>query len=79
MAKLDDYEFKGLPQQVSDFKDDVRNILNFGTLSFPYVTTVPTFSADTGRVVIYQSGTAGRLYIRVPKAWDLAASWVATT
>ena len=79
MAKISDPEVKGVPQQLNEFIDDVRNIINFGTFQFPYVSTVPTFLADTGRVVIYQSGTAGRLYVRVPKAWDIAASWVATT
>ena len=79
MAKIPDPEIKGVPQQLNDFIDDVRNIINFGTLQFPYFSTVPTFNADTGRLVIYQSGTAGRLYVRVPKGWDIAASWVAKT
>ena len=46
MAKLSDYEFKGVPQQVKDFKDDVLDLLNNGKLQITVVTGTRTVTVN---------------------------------
>ena len=63
--KLDDYELKGLPEELSDFKDDVTSIVNFGKYSFQVVKTPPTWAARNGESVFYFLDNTTRYYYYV--------------
>ena len=56
MSKLNDYEFRGLNNELTDFKDDLLDIVNFGKLSFQVVTEAPTWTANNGEAAFLQSG-----------------------
>lgn len=75
--KLDDYDFARLPSEVIDFKDDVRQLLNFGKAQFQVVATAPTFAGRAGEVTLLRNGTDGRLYVYMGTSWNLAVSWTA--
>lgn len=46
MAKLPDYEFKGMPQGSIDFKDDIRSVINNGNYQFSFGAGTPTYNAS---------------------------------
>jgi len=76
MAKLDDYEFKGVDQQVVDFKDDVRDMLNSGKYQASLATTgIPGWTANQGEFAFYRSGSDRRLYLRAATAWMLVGGF----
>ena len=81
MAKVDDYEFKRLPQQLIDFKDDVRILLNNGKYQSQFITatTAPNFAGNAGESVFVLNAASGEWYVFSGFAWDLAAVWTATT
>lgn len=82
MSKIDDYEFRKLgSQELEDFKDDVRTVLNNGKTQFQVIssTTGPTFSGNAGEMVFVMNAASGELYVYSGVAWDLAAVWTATT
>ena len=62
MAKLDDYDWVKQPQQMIDFKDDVRELLNNGKSQSQSSSTVPTFAGNIGERFLFLNGTDGRLY-----------------
>lgn len=62
MSKLQDYDFIGVPPQVSDFKDDVQTLINNGKFQLQIGTNAPTWSARAGEHFIAISGGSGRLY-----------------
>lgn len=76
MSKLEDYEFKGVGQQIVDFKDDVRDLLNSGKYQASVATTgIPGWSANTGEFAFYSSGSDRRLYLRAATSWQLIAGF----
>ena len=76
MAKLDDYEFKSVPQQVVDFKDDTRDLLNNGKYQSSVATTgIPGWVANTGESAFFSSGSDRRLYLRTATSWQLVAGF----
>lgn len=85
MAKIQPYDFKGMPQEVIDFKDEVTTILNFGK----YATTVmvdgtPTWTGREGETVYCYENTAGggeylfHTYYYVNSAWRFT-TFIGTT
>ena len=68
--KLDDFELKGLPEELSDFKDDVTSIVNFGKYSFQVVKTPPTWAARNGESVFYFLDNTTRYYYYVNDQWN---------
>lgn len=79
MAKLQDYTLKGLPDEIVQFKDDVRQLINFGKYQ-PQVlssSTAPTLAGRAGEFVWWRNGTDGRLYVYMGSSWNLVASWTA--
>lgn len=79
MTRIDDYTFKGLPQDVIDFKDDVRDLVNAGKFQFPIVTGTPTFAGGTGEFVVYLAGinstNTSTLYVKTGASWSAIASF----
>lgn len=73
LAKLQDYEFKGLPQDVIDHKDDINEIINFGTYQFPLInsSTAPTHSAGEVQLCFIRNGTAGTMYGFIGSSWNV--------
>lgn len=70
--KLGDYDFHGLPQELTDFKNDVITLLNFGKAQKQTVTGVPTWRGRRGEEVYLMSGTTGVLYVCTS---DNTATW----
>ena len=63
MAKIQEYDFKGVPTEVRDFKDDVSVVLNFGKYAAAVVTAVPNWPGQKGEFVWYMASGTGRLYV----------------
>ena len=77
MAKLDDYNFAKMPNEVILFKDAITSLLNLGKAQFQVVSVAPSFAGNPGEVTVYRSGTAGRGYIYLGTSWNLAFSFTA--
>lgn len=80
MSKLEDYDFgKQIPEDVSDFKDAVREIVNFGKYQFQLInaTTAPTFAGREVEVTFVRNGTDGRMYVYMGTSWNLALLFTA--
>jgi len=69
--KIDEYEFRGVPSELTDFKEDLFNLINFGKLSHQVVTTIPTWTARNGEAVLYISGNEKRWYFYLNNTWNL--------
>lgn len=79
MSKISDYELKGVSQQVVDFAEDVRDLLNNGKFQASVATTgIPGWSANTGEFAFFSSGSDRRLYVRASSAWQLVAGFDST-
>ena len=81
--KIDEYEFRGVPSELTDFKEDLFNLINFGKLSHQVVTAVPTWTARNGEAVLYLVGNERRWYFYLGGSWNalsfstqLINSWV---
>lgn len=70
--KLDDIDFRNLPQELIDFKDQVLTLINFGKYQKQAVSSVPTWRGNRGEEVYFISGATGRLYVCTS---DGAAVW----
>ena len=68
--KIDTYEIKGVTPEVQDFVDDATTILNNGKFSYQVSSTVPTWNANNGEMVLYSSGTEKRFYYRLNDKWN---------
>lgn len=78
MSKIDDFQFRDVPQEVIDFKDQVRELLNFGKYQMPVVSTPPNHLGRRGEMTLFVSGSTGRLYIAVSDnstQWSKALEW----
>jgi len=81
--KLDDYEFKGVPEELTDLKDDILTIINYGKYSHQVVTSAPTWTGRNGESVFYLAGGVTRWYYYVNNTWrnmefstSLVSSWI---
>ena len=73
MSKLSDFQFMN-DIQLQSFKDEVRNILNFGKYQKQVVTTVPSWSANLGEEVLLRPTSGGTTnYFYAGTAW--VSSW----
>lgn len=77
MARIDNYNFARQPNEVILFKEAVENIINFGKYQFQVVTIAPTYAGSNGEMVIYRSGTDGRLYVYLGSSWNVALLFTA--
>lgn len=68
--KLEDYEFKNLPEELTEFKDDVINIVNYGKYSNGVVATEPAWRGNGGETVFYSSGNVNRWYYYLDDKWN---------
>ena len=78
MARLDDYEFRQLPQELIDFKDDVRDIINNRKFDHSIVTGTPTYAANTGEFALYVVAAAvgsSALYVKTGNSWSVVAQF----
>ena len=58
MGKLGDYNFTS-DIQLQDFKDELRNLWNFGKYQVPVVTTPPSWAGQKGEEVLYMPTSGG--------------------
>jgi len=72
MSKIDNYELRGLPQELIDFKDAVTEIINYGKFQKQVVTSFPTWRARLGEEVYYISGGSAALLFN---SSDGSAAW----
>ena len=70
MSKLDNYDFPGMPEELTNFKDDVRNIVNNGKYSNPVLVTDPDWRAANGESLFYKNGVETRWYFYADGAWQ---------
>ena len=77
MSRLGDYEFKGLPQDVTDFKDDVRDHINSGKMQMASSSGSPNFVGNRGEMFYSFIAGSGRFWIYTAETsgttgWTLA-------
>lgn len=68
--KLPDYDFKSVPQELVDFSDDVKVIVNFGKYSHQVVSTPPTWSARNGEAVFYSKDNDNGWFYYIDGQWN---------
>ena len=78
MAKLEEYVFKQVPASLVQFKDDIRDLVNYGKYAFPITEAVPAWNTGEGEMAFY-ANTAGafppyRIYVRLVSSWIVFAS-----
>lgn len=61
--KLDDADFRNVPQELIDFKDQILTLINNGKYQKTVTSTPPTWRANRGEEVYTIAGTTGRLYV----------------
>lgn len=61
MGKLSDFNFV-YDIQLQAFKDEVRNIINYGKVALSVVTTAPTWIGQKGEQVLLMPSTGGTTY-----------------
>jgi len=79
MAKLVDHDFGKLNPELVDFKDEVRDLLNYGKFQLAVVSAAPTYSGHKGEAVLFLSGTGGALYFYTGVGWNAVTTFTATT
>ena len=72
MARLQDYNFSH-DIELTNFKDSLRRIINFGKYATPLVTSLPDWAAQPGEEVIYRPSSGGTTSYRY-----LNSAWVST-
>lgn len=76
--KIPDFELgRSATPELNNFKDTVRDVLNFGKAQFQVVTTAPTFAGRNGEITIFRNGTDGRLYLFLGSSWNVVALFTA--
>lgn len=68
MAKLPDFSFRGINPQVSDFKDAVRDLVNYGKFQFPVVAGTPAWTTNNGEAAVSSTLTVN-FYVRAGDQW----------
>ena len=77
MGKIDDYRLSGVKHgrlaELTEFKDEVREIINYGKIGFPVVAAVPAWNAQEGEMAFYNATatTDRRIYVRLSSAWTI--------
>ena len=77
-GKIDDFEFRGVSQEVIDFKDQVSESINFGKVRPQVVASAPTWIGRNGEWVWFINAGTGRLYVNTADnviAWSKALEW----
>ena len=79
MARIPDADFHRISDELEFFKDQVRNLLNFGKQQYQVIeaTTAPVFAGHAGEGVFIRNGTDGRHYVYMGSSWNLVYSWTA--
>ena len=68
MGRIDDFVFKD--REMDDFKNEVRELINFGKYQIPIVTTLPNWAAKPGEFVLFQPASGGTTwYVYYGSAW----------
>jgi hypothetical protein len=67
--KIDEFEVRGAPQDLIDFKDQVTILLNNGKYSSIVVGTPPTWTARNGEFVFFDSSSVLRVYFYNNNTW----------
>ena len=70
MGKISPYDFRGVPVELIDFKEEVTNLLNFGKYSSLIVATPPTWVARNGEFVFMTSASINRIYYYAGNQWN---------
>lgn len=75
MAKLGEYDFGKLPEELRDFKDEVTRILNFGKYASQVInsTASPTWSGREGETVMGIAVNGGTY--AAYQYWWLNSAW----
>ena len=77
MAKLIDYDLSE-DVEISNFKDAVRNLINFGKYAMQVVTALPSWAAEPGEAVLFRPSSGGTtMYFYAGSAW--ISSWSVTS
>ena len=83
MAKVDDYEIKGINKEIRDFTEDVTTLLNHGKYAHPFLNAGPDWDARDGESAVFKSGNTKRYYLHLNTEWtaidinrNLIASWL---
>lgn len=71
MAKIQDHDFSKESIQVQEFLEDVRTILNSGTMEIEYTSSsAPDYDAPAEtRMVVSTFGAQYRLYVSANSSW----------
>ena len=78
MGKLNDFDFgRGAHPELIEFKDEVRDLVNFGKFQFQVVSTAPTFAGRMGEVTFFRNGTDGRGYVYMGSSWNVFSTFTA--
>ena len=73
MGRIDDYFFED--RELNDFKDQVRDLLNFGKQELQIITTAPNWDARPGERVLFRPASGGTTeYFYAGSAWISAWS-----
>lgn len=70
--KLDDVDFRNMPQELLDFKDQLITLVNYGKIQKQITSSPPTWTGRRGEEVYTFAGTTGRLYVC---SSDNSATW----
>lgn len=61
--KLDEYSPGNVNQEMQDFMDDVRAILNYGKYQFNVVSAIPDWAGKQGESALFVAGGTSALYV----------------
>jgi len=70
MAKIDDYEIRGVSREIGDFVEDITTLLNKGKYAHSFLKTAPTWTARDGEAVVFKSGNTRRFYLYLNNEWN---------
>ena len=76
MTRIDDYSFKGLPQELIDWKDQLNDAWNFGKYQPMVSSSTPAFVPKKGEFFWQVSGTTCTLYMAHGTSWNPAFTFV---
>ena len=75
MGRINDYFFED--PELNAFKDEVRDLLNYGKHALQVVSTVPSWRARPGERVLFRPASGGTTeYFYAGSAW--ISSWSVT-
>lgn len=71
MSKVDDYDFRKIPNEVKEFAEDLKNLLNNGKYSLPVLESPPSWFPDDGETVLVESSGNTDMYFALNSTWNL--------